>query len=267
MAARANTDLGQTGNFGPPMDMVFLAAIATVAFLIAGSIKGVTGIGLPTAAIAIMTLFVDPRTAVSLVLFPMIGSNMWQLWRAGEFKRTARRYWLFTAVLFAGVLITAFSTQNASDRFLLYALGVVVLIFVAVSWKKMVPPLPERFDASAQVGFGLFAGVIGGMTAAWAPPMAMYLATRRVDKDEFIRATGFMITVGSLPLLFAYVQLGFMTGPLSGLSAAMLVPAILGFSLGEMIRHKLSVEAFRNAILLLFVVLGLNLLRRAIWYN
>ena len=249
------------------MELWSLVLMASAAFLAAGWVKGVAGIGLPTAAIAIMTLFTDPRTAIALVMFPMIGSNAWQLWRGGEILRTAKRYWLFSAVLFTGVVFTAFLTRDTGDRFLLAALGVVILIFVAVSWRNMVPPLPDRWDRAAQIGFGVFSGVIGGMTAAWGPPMAMYLATRQVEKDEFIRATGFMIFIGSLPLCYAYARLGFLTGPLSGVSVAMLLPAIAGFSLGEILRRKLTGQGFRNAILIVFVFFGLNLLRRAIWYS
>ena len=95
----------------------------------------------------------------------------------------------------------------------------------------------------------------------------MYLSTKRVDKDEFVRATGFLIAVGSLPLCFAYIKIGFMTGQLASISAAMLVPTLAGFSTGELLRKRLSVQAFRNAILIVFVFLGLNLLRRAIWYT
>lgn len=248
------------------MDHATLLLIATAAFLMSGAVKGVTGIGLPTAAIAFMTLFLDPRTAIALVLFPMLGSNFWQMARGGHFKRTARRYGLFAVILFLGVGTTAYATQSTSDRALLAILGVAVLIFVVVSWKGLLPPLADRYDKAAQVGFALLAGVIGGMTAAWGPPMAMYLATKRVDKDEFIRATGFMISVGSLPLVFAYAQIGFLTGPLAGVSFAMLLPTLIGFSVGEFFRRKMSVEAFRNAILILFFFLGLNLIRRAVWY-
>ena len=35
----------------------------------------------------------------------------------------------------------------------------------------------------------------------------------------------------------------------------------------EVLRARLSAEAFRNALLLVFVVLGLNMIRRAIWYT
>lgn len=237
-----------------------------MAFLAGGTIKGLVGIGLPTAAVALMTLILEPRVAIALIMFPMVGSNLWQLIRSGHLYRTAKRYGVFAAVLFAGVLITAFGTQNASDQLLLAALGVALLIFVAVSWRDLVPPLPDPYDTYAQVGFGIFAGIIGGMTSAWAPPMAMYLATKRVDKNEFVRATGFLITIGSLPLIFAYVQLGFMTGSLAVMSVAMLLPTLIGFSLGELLRARLSADGFRTMILLTFLVLGLNMIRRAVWY-
>lgn len=248
------------------MDSASILLIGTCAFLLAGTIKGVAGIGLPTASIAFMTLFLDPRVAIALVLFPMLGSNFWQMLRGGHIGRTARRYWLFAVVLFLGVGATALGTSEASDRALLAILGVSILIFVVVNWRRLVPPLADRYDKAAQMGFGLFAGVIGGMTAAWAPPMAMYLAAKGAEKDEFIRATGFLITVGSLPLMIAYARMGFLTGPLAMSSLAMLVPTLIGFTLGEQVRHRLSVEAFRNVLLVLFCVLGLNLIRRAIWY-
>lgn len=249
------------------MDVTGTVLVASAAFLAGGTIKGLTGIGLPTAAIALMTLALDPRTAIALVLFPMIGSNAWQVFRGGKILETAQRYWLFALILVLCVGATVFGTRNASDRLLLMALGGVILIFVAVSWRRLLPPMPDRYDKFAQVGFGVFAGVIGGMTAAWAPPMAIYLTMRDVDKDEFIRATGFLITVGSIPLMVAYAQIGFLTGALAKISIGMVLPTLIGFSLGEFLRNRLSAEAFRKAILITFIILGANLIRRAIWYT
>ncbi|WP_187431135.1 hypothetical protein ROLI_035290 [Roseobacter fucihabitans] len=248
------------------MDYTTTLIVAGAAFLFSGAVKGLTGIGMPTAAIALMTLFLDPRTAIALVLFPMIGSNAWQVYRAGHLRRTARRYAVFAVVLLGGVTLTAFVTRNTGDRVLLAILGLVILFFVAVSWKGLLLPLPARHDRNAQIGFALFAGVVGGMTAGWGAPLAMYLATRQVDKDEFIRATGFLIFVGSVPLCLAYIHLGFMTGTLAGASALMLIPTLMGFSMGEFLRNRLSVAGFRNALLIVFVLMGLNLIRRAIWY-
>ena len=244
-------------------DLIPLIPLAGLAFLLAGAVKGIAGIGLPTAALGVMTLAIDPRVAISLILVPMLATNTWQMIFAGNLARTFRRYWVFALCLTLGVSATVFFTASADDRFLLGALGFVILLFVWLSWAGWIPPLPDRFDTAAQVLLGLFAGGIGGLTGTWAAAIAIYLTTRRVDKDEFIRATGFLIFVGSIPLLFSYLQLGFATLPLLGLSFAMLVPAFVGMWLGTKVRDRLSPEGFTNAILGVFVILAANLLRRA----
>lgn len=249
------------------MDLVFVMAVGAAAFVLAGAVKGLTGIGLPTVAIGLMTLLLDPRTAIALVLVPMIGSNAWQIFRAGHALRTLRRYGVFAAMLIAAVVLTTLLTKDVSDRILLAVLGIVLLVFVAASWRNLVPPLPPRFDRAAQLGFGTATGIVGALTAGWGAPVAMYLATRRVDKDEFVRATGLLIMIGSIPLAIGYAGLGFLTPALAGASCAMLIPTLLGYTLGEALRARLSAMAFRNALLFVFVCLGINLLRRAIWYG
>lgn len=239
--------------------------VASLAFLLAGTIKGAAGLGLPTAAIAGMTLVLEPRVAIAIILFPMLVLNAWQWISAGDLIRSARQYAPFSVVLFICVAVTAFFAKDVKDQNLMLALGCVIVLFVVVSWSGKLPFLPVKHDLKAQVGFGLFAGVIGGMTSAWAAPMGMYLNMRDTPKEEFVRASGFMITVGSLPLCLSYAQLGFLTGPLALTSLVMIVPAMIGFGLGAMIRNRLSQRIFKNVVLVVFLILALNLIRRAIW--
>ncbi|WP_069300022.1 sulfite exporter TauE/SafE family protein [Neptunicoccus sediminis] len=248
------------------MEFSSLTLVASLAFLFAGCVKGIAGIGLPTAAIAAMTLVIEPRVAISLILFPMLGINGWQWLRGGHVLRTILRYKLFASVLCIGVVVTSFLARGVDDRWLAGALGVAVLIFVAVSWRGWLPAIGEEHDRTAQLGFATLAGGIGGLTAAWAAPLGMYLTMRRVEKDEFIRATGFLVAVGSVPLAVSYAQLGFLGGPLALTSGLMLVPALAGYAIGEKVRNRLSPIYFRNTILLVFLILGLNLIRRA-WFG
>lgn len=249
------------------MDTFTLLLVATGAFLLAGTIKGVAGLGLPSAAIALMTLFLDPRSAIALVLFPMVGSNFWQFYRGGNYIETIKRYWVFAVCLFWVVLLTAYGTQNVNDRWILLALGLAILLFVAVSWKDWMPRIKPEHDRMAQIGFGAASGVIGGMTAGWGAPLAMYMMAKDLEKDEFVGALGFLIVAGSIPLLYGYIQIGFVDLRMSLISIAMLIPTILGFTLGEHLRRRLSTQSFRKVLLILFVLLAANLLRRAIWYH
>ena len=48
------------------------------------------------------------------------------------------------------------------------------------------------------------------------------------------------------------------------LSLTVMVPTILGLMLGEMLRRRLSEKTFRKVLLYVLLLVGLNLVRRAI---
>ena len=55
---------------------------AAVIYFIAGMIKGMLGIGFPTAAVSLLAQVTDTRTAIALVVIPMMVTNAWQVWRS-----------------------------------------------------------------------------------------------------------------------------------------------------------------------------------------
>jgi len=246
------------------LDHLTLYAYLAAAFLIAGTVKGMVGIGLPTTALALMTLTLDARLAIALILIPMLLTNAWQVHRAGHTLRTARRYLPFAITLVTGVAITLTLTRNVPDRVLLGLLGLSILFFVAVNASKWAPSIPARRDRAAQLVAGAIAGAMGGLTSVWGPPMAIYLAARQVGKDEFVRATGLLIFFGSLPLVIGYLRQGYLTAPLAATSLVLLIPTFAGFALGERLRHRMSEKAFKTILLGVFAVMGLNLIRRAL---
>ena len=242
-----------------PTTLVLLAAI----FLLAGTVKGAVGLGLPTTALALMTLTLAPRTAIALILVPMVLSNAWQVYRSGDGLGAFHRYLPFTLTLMLGVGITVHLAAEAPDRALYAMLGIAILTFVAVNATPWAPHVPDRLDRPAQIIAGSIAGIIGGITSVWAPPMALYLAARQTPKDEFVRASGLLIFFGSLPLAWGYIAQGYMTWTTTVTSTALLIPTIAGFALGERLRGHLSEKGFRTFLMVVFALMGLNLLRRA----
>ncbi len=95
--------------------------------------------------------------------------------------------------------------------------------------------------------------------------MVIYLLARRVDSETFIGTTGILILAGSIPLFFGYWQVGLLTAPLAGISALMIVPALLGFGLGEWMRRRLNPPQFKRLVLVVFLLMGLNLLRKGLF--
>ena len=67
-----------------------MAGLVFVVFFFSGIIKGFLGIGLPAAAMAFLTLIIDPRTAISLMVLPILFTNSLQYLRAPNPRRSDR---------------------------------------------------------------------------------------------------------------------------------------------------------------------------------
>lgn len=242
-----------------------LGLIVIGIFLAAGVIKGTVGIGFPTAAVGMASQVIDPRLAIALVVFPSLIANIWQVWRSGAFIATVKRFWIYLVCIV--IVISFVSRQSASvpQDLLILILGLVVVLFSATSLAWAPPFLPERFDRIGQVVSGVLSGILGGLTSIWAPPMVSYLMARRIEKDVFVAASGVMILTGTAPLILGYFGAGTLNGERATLSLALTIPVLAGFAVGERIRRHLDAERFRKVVLWVFLAMGLNLIRRALF--
>ena len=73
------------------MDQFILISV-TLAFFFGGVVKGVVGVGLPLTSIALMTLVIDLRLAVPLLVIPIVVTNIIQALRGGRFKEILQKY-------------------------------------------------------------------------------------------------------------------------------------------------------------------------------
>jgi hypothetical protein len=242
-----------------------LIAIIVFAFVLAGGVKGTLGIGLPVTALGILSQVLDPRAAVALSILPILVANSTLVARSGGAILVLRQYWVFLLTL-ALVLLISSSQLNAMPIEVLEAmLGVMILVFALTNLALKIPALPDRLDRPMQVVTGVVGGTFGGLTGLWAPPLFLYLIARRVEKEEFVQTTGLLLLLGSIPLAFGYWRAGMLPPETALMSAAMIVPTLLGFFVGEQIRKRIDASRFRTATLIAFLLIGLNLLREAVF--
>ena len=241
-----------------------LIAVASAVLLLAGTVKGFIGLGMPTVAIALLTLQLDARSAVTLVVVPMLLSNVWQFWRGPDMAGCVKQQWRYAVILILFVAATVWFSQSAPDQFLRAVLGAFVLAFCFFSWRDMVPLIPPHRVRLFEGISAVVAGLVGGLTAAWAPPLAMYLTGLRLDRDAFVQALGFLITAGSVSIFIMFIAVGHSAGPDLAISTFLLLPALVGFSIGERLRHRTDPEQFKKYFLGAFSILGVNLLLGAL---
>ena len=242
-----------------------ILVIAACAFLFAGVIKGTIGVGLPTITISIMAQFVDPRVAIAFLLLPALVTNSWQIYRGGRVLYCIENLWPFGLTLMITILISSFFAPSVPVDWLVAGIGVMVVLWTVSSLVKTPPALPDTIDRPVQFFAGFVAGTIGGLTAIWSPPMVMYLHSRRLTKNDFVAFTGFLILCGTVPLAVGYLFNGLLTRDLALGSALMIIPTLAGFTIGERMRSRLNGKQFQNIVLIVFCIMGLNLIRRALF--
>jgi uncharacterized membrane protein YfcA len=74
-------------------DAVPLLLAVSATFLLAGLVKGIVGLGLPTVAVGLLSLVMAPMEEASLLIVPSIVTNVWQLASGPSFRSLLRRLW------------------------------------------------------------------------------------------------------------------------------------------------------------------------------
>ena len=78
-------------------------AIIAVTFLIAGGVKGVVGLGLPTISLALLTATFGLKEGMALMLMPSLVTNAWQGLVGGALVAILQRLWLMILIACVGV--------------------------------------------------------------------------------------------------------------------------------------------------------------------
>ena len=75
------------------VDLLPILSVTAGAFLAAGFVKGVIGLGLPTVAIGLLGLLMTPAQAAAILVVPSLVTNIWQFAVGGHLLALVRRMW------------------------------------------------------------------------------------------------------------------------------------------------------------------------------
>ena len=240
-------------NILPSQDLAITFAVMAI-FLFAGIIKGFLGIGLPAAAMAFLTLVMDPAIAISLLTLPIIFTNVMQYTRCKNPGPIARKYWIFAFSIVVSIFFTSFFILSYPKALLTTSIGLAMIAFSLTQMFGTKFPISDGYGW--HIGVGLFSGILGGLSSIWSPPVAMYLLARNVEKSEFIGATGFLFLAGSLPLALGLALAGVLTADTVLHSLMGLVVVLAGFRIGEALRQFVPQGMFRQIVLWAFLIMG-----------
>ena len=160
--------------------------------------------------------------------------------------------------LAASIFLTSLFINDYPTALLTVAIGSAMVIFsLNLLFGVTVPIGPGPVWQGA---FGVVAGVLGGLSSIWSPPVAMYLIARDTPKERFIGAAGFLFLAGCVPLGIGLVMSGLITWVVIIKSSLGLATTLIGFRVGEILRERVSQNRFRQIVLVAFLLMGIRLI-------
>lgn len=247
----------------PDLSVLAVAVIA-VAFVFAGTVKGTIGAGLPLASIPILALVVEPATAVSLTIVPVIATNVWQSFHGGHYREVLRRFWVFLACLVAGVIAGAQILATADPAVTKIVLGAIVVLVSAGQLIGGGFTVPDRAQRWLNPVTGAASGVFGGM-AGMMVPAVIYAAALRLSKNLLISLFALIALLGTAPLYVTLFANGVLRGTELAISALAMLPTAAGLLFGTRLRQRISQRQFERLLFVGLIVVGLNLIRKGVW--
>lgn len=230
--------------------------LVAIIFAAAGVVKGISGMGLPTLSMALLTLVMPPSSAAALIILPSLATNVAQCF-GPHFRALLISLWPMWLSLLLVTLYSPIPDLSSAGNAGKLSLGSVLIVYGIIGMVR--PALPDLRDWALSVGAvaGICTGLLTASTGVFIMPMVPFLQTLRFGKDEMMQALGISFTLATVALT---VRLGIFNEASSTIEpiqlAVSLVTAFVGLWLGSRIRDRLNPLAFQRALYTVFFLLG-----------
>jgi len=233
-------------------ELVLIAAV----FLLAGWVKGVVGMGLPTVAMGALGLVMSPVQAAALLVVPSLVTNVWQFVAWPSKQAVMRRFASMMLLVCLGTAIGIQFLTSGSSRWPSLALGSVLALYAVIALFLPKFSVSQKAELRLSPIVGGVTGILAGATGVFVVPAVPYLSALGLTKDELIQALGLSFTVSTVALAVALGASGSFSSGILVASAGAVVPALVGMFIGQHTRNRIEPAAFRKWFLVSMLFVG-----------
>jgi uncharacterized membrane protein YfcA len=250
-----NTFLAFYQEIGPALTLLVIGT-----FVLAGTVKGVIGLGLPTVSMGLLGLAMLPAQAAALLIVPSTITNLWQLAFGGHLSALLKRLWPMLLLIFLGTGLGTLWLGMSGGSWVGHALGGALLVYALSG--LFLPTFKVKPETERWLGplCGVITGVITSATGVFVIPAVPYLRALGLNRDQLVQALGLSFTVSTLALAAGLAWRGTLGGGEVNASLLALVPALLGMWLGQAVRQRISAVLFKRVFFVGMALLGAHLL-------
>ena len=235
--------------------MILIAA----AFLFAGFVKGVIGLGLPTVAMGLLAVTMPPAQAIAIVIVPAIVTNIWQTFVGPYLADSIRRLWPLMAGTVIGIWLNAGMLTGPYARYGTIVLGALLVIYAIVGLSRFSFKVARKHEKWVGGIVGLITGLVSAATGVQVIPSMPFMQAIGMEKYELVQALGVFFAVATLALAFSLTSVGLLSAATALPGAIAMAAAFAGMFIGQAVRSRMHPEAFRRWFLIAMIFLGLYL--------
>jgi hypothetical protein len=241
--------------------LYFIAAV----FLLAGFVKGVVGLGLPTVSMGLLAVTMAPSQALAIVIVPAVVTNVWQTFVGSYLRDILRRLWPLLIGTALGVWLNRGSLTGSYAHYLPIALGVLLVIYAVIGLSKFAFAVAPRNEKWVGGIVGLITGMISAATGVQVIPSMPFLQAIGMEKDELVQALGVFFTVATVMLSINLTTSGLLTASTALPGAIAMACSFAGMFIGQAVRTRMPADTFRHWFLIAMIFLGVYLAAAAIY--
>ncbi|CAN5440228.1 sulfite exporter TauE/SafE family protein [soil metagenome] len=230
-----------------------------VTFMLAGLVKGVIGMGLPTVAMGLLALALPPAEAAAILVVPSLVTNVWQLLAGPRFAALARRLWPMMAAVLVGTIAGAGVRAGNVAGLGKIGLGIALIVYAVVGLAGVRLSVAARHEAWLGPLVGAITGLVTGATGVFVIPAVPYLQAIGLEKEELIQALGLSFTVSTIALAIGLLRVDAWQMGSVWISLLALVPALIGMQAGQWLRQRIAAATFRRVFFAGLLLLGATL--------
>ena len=236
------------------LSIEFLIVFSIIIFF-SSLVHGSIGFGFPMIATPLLAMVTDMKTAILYIAIPTLLINLISIYSEGNFLQAVKKFYPLALI---GMIGSAIGTQiliySSSELFkLLLAFSIFLYLFIQ-KFKIQMHWIREKKIISMVV-FGLFAGIIGGLTNVMASILIIYSLESKHTKKEVIQSTNLCFLFGKVIQIVLFTLHGSFNQELLTVSFSSLVVVVLAMFVGIKLKNRISQESYRKVVkIVLFLI-------------
>jgi len=245
------------------IDLINMPMISVVGLclmlLVAGTTKGLIGIGMPIVAVPLLNLIVDLPATVAILSIPLIISNIPQALDGEKTGAVLRRLLPVLCGLGVGVVVGVYLLTTVRVDLLKPIVGVILIVVVCLMLFSPHFVVPREHEKYLGPVVGCVGGILGGLAALPGPFVFVYLLALGLSKDRFVQYSSMFLVVAATLMALTLGGMGALGWRDALVSTGAVVPILAGMALGTRLRSFVSPPMFRRAILAVVTISGVHL--------